>query len=131
MRLIYTTAGLHEIIGMIEQIEGLGLQRDAVPLSEMESSGNSKIYFIDPWTVERIEVEIGTGAESVDTQSGVARGLIKRAVVEVKTAPAAAGIEISAGTSGIQKSGVRPAGIELHHRRDRPIRENAIGGSTG
>ena len=107
---------------MIQQVERLYFNSDAVPLGEVKRSGYSQVDLIDPGSIERIQVQRRTRTVAArDPSRSVTRRLIQGAVIESVTTAAGAGIY--ACTSGIQQACVWPTGVELHNRADRPVGE--------
>jgi hypothetical protein len=80
--LVDPRAGLHEIVGMIEQVEHLRLKLYRVPIGDAECPGQPEINFVDPRTVKRVVALAGDRAGSDYPRGGVAGGFVDSAVID-------------------------------------------------
>src|SRR5664280_848835 len=67
---------------MIQQVEGLHLQRDALALGDRNLSRESQVDLLRPGPVKRIQPHHRAGASPVDSQGRVGRALVDSAVVQ-------------------------------------------------
>src|ERR1700731_1407043 len=74
--------GLHGKVWMVEQVEHLGFNPDCLMLGDVKRTGQPEINFVDPGPVEGIVSDSRHRAGASNSNSGVARRLVDRTIVE-------------------------------------------------
>ena len=65
---IYSVAVLDVVIRMVQKIEGLNLERETLPLGQVETAAHCQVDLLGPRFVIRIQTGKRAGAGAVDAQ---------------------------------------------------------------
>ena len=79
---IHAIAVLDVVVGMIQQVAGLHLQRQILALGSTETAANSEVDLLRPWSVKRIQTGKWTRAGTVDAECRIGHALQGSAVVQ-------------------------------------------------
>src|SRR5579863_9335559 len=71
------------VVRVVEEVECLGLERDALIFRDCDVAGQSEVHLLCPGTIERIQTYIRAWPAAINAQGGVRRGLVHRGVVQI------------------------------------------------
>src|SRR6516164_5706308 len=77
-----SVAVLYVVVGVIQQVEGLGLEKNRLPLCEREAPRDAEINLLRPGTVERVQSGDRAGSTAIDPKCGIGGRLQSRSIVD-------------------------------------------------